>query len=224
MAQRSPLARDDPDGALQDFVRRARHARGRLGVYVALGASLGAIPLPWVPDSLVRRIRGALVHELATRRGLSLNPDARDVLAEPSGAGIPRGLASQALRFFGLKLALRGLSRFGPVGLVWPLHTALRTYALGHLFERYVELARTERAVRIDVDEARRVRAAIDGALVRAVTVGPPPTEDPTFIDDQRDVMTSLVDGLLGIAAGVPGKLLLRLETAFDELLARTDG
>src|SRR6202008_3528231 len=44
--------------------------RSRLGVYAAIGASAGAVPLPWIPDVLVRRVRGALVHDVAVRPGL----------------------------------------------------------------------------------------------------------------------------------------------------------
>jgi len=226
MDHRSPLTRDDP--AIADEVVRGASLRppvdrGRLGVYVALGASAGAVPLPWVPDSLLRRVRGALVHDFASRRGLSLTSEAREVLAEPSRADGSHGWLSQAARYVGIRLAVRTLARFGPVAALWPLRTALRTYVLGHLFDRYLELVRTERAVRIDAAEARRVRAAIDGALARAVSVGTSTTPEPTVIDDQRDPLTALVDELLGVAAGVPGRALHRLDAAFDELLANDD-
>lgn len=198
--------------------------RSRIGAYSAMGAAIGAVPLPWLPDALVRRVRGALAHDVAVRHGLSLTREARDVLAEPSGPDGPRGIVAQALRFVGAKLAMRTLTRFGPAGLVWPAMSALQTYALGHLLDRYLEAARTERAVRIDVEEARRVRLAIDGALMRALTVETPRTEAPTEIDDQRDGSTVLVDGLLSLAAGVPGRVVARVEAAFDELLAQGNG
>jgi hypothetical protein len=193
----------------------------RLGVYAALGASVAAVPLPWVPDALVRRVRGALVHDIAVRHGLSLTGDARNALSEPSGLERPRGAMSQVMRFLGVKLAARMLTRIGPVGMVWPIHSALRTFVLGRMFNRYLGRARIERAVRVDVEEARRVRRAIDGALARAMTVQTSPTEEPTVIDDQRDPTTVLVDGLIGVAAGVPERLLRRLDAAFDELLAQ---
>src|SRR5260370_31626904 len=155
-------------------------------MYTALGACIGWVPLLWVPDSLARRVRGALVHDVAVRRGLSLARDAREVLAEPASQDAPRGMVAQALRFLGARLALRTLTRLGPIGVVWPLHAALKTYALGHLFDRYLEHARTERAVRIDVDEARRVRRAIDGVLARAILVETVPVQEPAVIDDQR--------------------------------------
>jgi len=223
MAHRSPLTRDEVD-SLHSVGTRSPVERGRLGVYAAVGASVGAVPLPWVPDALIRRVRGAIVHDVAVRHGLSLAPDARDVLCEPAGPDGPRGLVSQTVRFFGLRLAARALRRAPPMRMVWPLRNALQTYVLGHLFDRYLELGRTERAVRIDAGEARRVRQAIDGALARALTVEAPAAEEPTVIDDQRDALTSLVDGLLSLVAGVPGRLLGRLDAAFDDLLAHGDG
>jgi len=219
MAPRSHLRPDTVAVGLSSPVER-----GRLGVYAAIGATLGAVPLPWVPDSLVRRVRGAVVHDIAVRHGLSLTPEARDVLCEPAGPDGPGGVVAQTVRFLGVRLAARTLTRVGPLGAVWPVRNALRTYVLGHLFDRYLELGRTERAVRIDADEARRIRAAVDGALARALTADPPRTAEPTVVDDQRDATTAFVDGVLGLAAGVPGRLLGRLDVAFDDLLVHGDG
>jgi hypothetical protein len=223
MAHRSHLTRDDTE-AVPTVGLRSPVERGRLGVYAALGASVTAVPLPWVPDSLVRRVRGAVVQDVAVRHGLSLTQEAREVLSEPAGPDGPRGILSQAARFFGVRFAARVLTRVGPVGMVWPVRNALRTYVLGHLFDRYLELGRTERAVRIDADEARRVRQAVDGALARALTVEPPRLDEPTVVDDQRDPVTAFVDGVLGLAAGVPARLLGRLDAAFDDLLVHGDG
>ena len=114
------------------------------------------------------------------------------------------------------------MTSFGPIALVWPLRNGLGTYLLGHLFDRYLELARTERAVRVDVEEARRVRLAIDGAILRALTVVTPSLEEPTIIDDQRDAGAVVIDTVLGLAAGLPARLMSRLEAAFDELLTQT--
>jgi hypothetical protein len=225
MVQRTPLSRDAAPGALHAVAPSRPHVdRGRLGVYAALGASIGTVPIPWLPDALVRRVRGALLHDVAARHGLSLTPDARDVLAEPSGPDGPRGLVAQVLRYFGAKVALRVLAGFGPISVVWPLRNALRTYVLGHLFDRYLELSRTERAVRIDVEEARRVRVAIDSALLRALTVVAPPMQEPTVVDDQREPSTAFADAVLGLAAGLPSRLVNRLDASFDELLAHTHG
>jgi hypothetical protein len=218
------LTRDADLGALQHPARTRPVDRGRLGVYAAVGGSLGTLPIPWLPDALAKRVRGALVHDVATRHGLSLTRDARDVLAEPSGPDGPRGLVAQALRFAGIRLAVRVLTGFGPIAAVWPLRHALGTYLLGHLFDRYLELSRTERAVRIDVEEARRVRLAVDGAVLRALTVVTTPLPDAPAVDDQRDPIDVFVDAVLGVAAGLPAKGLRRVETAFDELLTHAHG
>ena len=223
MARTSPVMRDDVEGR-PVVAARSPVERSRLGVYAALGASISLVPLPWLPDSLVRRVRGGLVHDVAVRHGVSLTPEAREVLAEPSGPDGPRGILAQAMRVLGARFVARTLSRFGPAGLYWPVREALRTYVLGHLFDRYLESARTERAVRIDVEEARRVRLAVDGALSRALTVDAGTTQEPTIIDDQRDAVTALVDGLLGVAAGVPSRLVRRLDAAFDDLWVEARG
>jgi hypothetical protein len=197
---------------------------GRLGVYAAIGASVGAVPLPWLPGSLAKRVRGSLVHDIAVRHGVSLTPEARAALADPAGLDAsPRGWIEQGMRFVGVRLAARALTRFGPIGMVWPLREAVRTFALGHLFDRYLAALRTERAVRIDVEEARHVRRAIDGAFARAVTLAPEPVEEPTPVDDQRDATTALLDGLFSLAAGVPDRLVRRLDLAFDELFGASD-
>jgi hypothetical protein len=224
MVERSPLTADSSTDSAHMQSTRSPIESGRLGVYTALGATVAVVPFPWIPEALARRVRGALVHDVAARRGLSLSKEARDLLSEPSEPGVPRGALSQALRFLGMKLAARVLTRLGPVGLVWPVQYALRTYVLGRMLDRYLERWRTERAVRIDVAEARRVRRAIDGALTRALTVPVGPAEEPTPVDDQRDPTTALIDALIGLAAGVPDRLLRRLDAAFDELLAQADG
>src|ERR1700733_4865432 len=103
-------------------------------------------------------VRGALTQDIAARHGLSITLEARDLLAEPAGTEGPRGLGAQAMRFVTRRL----LGRFGPLGFVPPVRSGLETFVLGHLFARYLESLRTERAARIDVEEARELRRAID--------------------------------------------------------------
>ena len=176
------------DAGPRPVVARSAVDRGRLTVYAAVGASLSAVPLPWLPDSLLRRVRGALVHDVAVRHGLSLTREARDVLSEPSGPDGPSGLLTQAVRFLGGRIAMRTLTRFGPV------------------------------------EEARRVRPAVEGALARALTTDGGVAPEPTIIDDQRDALTALIDGLIGLVAGVPNRLVRRLDAAFDDLLTHGHG
>lgn len=201
-----------------DALGRRQLGGGRLGTYTMLGAACGIVPLPWVPDATVRRVRGALVFDLTSRHGLSLTPEARTILIEPNGTEGPRGFLNQGVRFAVSKV----LGRLGPLALVPPVRSALGTYVLGHLLQRYLETARTARSVRIDIEEARRVRRAIDQAMLYALTTEARPSrEDPPFApEDLREGSEQVVDGVLISIASMPGWLVRRLDAAFDEVLA----
>ncbi len=190
----------------------------RVGAYSALGAVTTVVPLPWLPDLGLRRVRGALAHDLAARHGLSLTADARDILAEPWTSMFPRGMLAQAVRFVGARL----ISRVGPLGWVSPVRAGVSTFVLGHLFERYLETARTDRSIRLDAEEARRVRKAMDKALVLLFTqeTSSPWKNMPQPPEDLRNASTQLMDGLVLSAASLPGWVIERLEAAFDEALS----
>src|SRR5258708_11503097 len=192
---------------------------GRLGVYAALGATVSSVPLPWVPGALLRRVRGALVHDIAVRRGASLSGEARDALADPSNPDAPAGTVSRALRFAGKRLALRVRARVGPLRALWPLAQALQLYALGSLFDRYLRAHRPPSGAgagaRIERDEALRVRRAIDGAVARVFDAAPAGAPAPVDADDDRDPATAMGDGLLGAAAGFPAHALRGLDPSF---------
>jgi hypothetical protein len=197
---------------------RPQFGGSRLGTYTVLGAASGVVPLPWIPDAIVRRIRGALIHDLTARHGLSLTPEARAALIEPPRTERTKSYIQQGVTF----AATRVLGRFGPLAMLGPVRTALGTFVLGHLLERYIETARVARSVRIDVEEATRVRRAIDQALVFALTTeGKGSRENPPLSpDDLRDQTTQIVDGVFISIASAPGWLVRRLEAAFDETLA----
>lgn len=223
MVQRTSLRPPAADLPAQELAHTAPAVgAGRLGVYAAFGAAAGALALPWLPDVLSSRVRGALVHDVAVRHCVSLTPEARSILARPLAPGVRRSVAVRAARFLGARLAVRAVRSFAPIGLFWPLGGALRTYVLGHLFDRYLQ-RRSERAVRIDAQEATRIRRAIEKALTRAFTLDSEPTHEPASVDDHRDPATAMIDGLLGRAAGVPERLARRLDAAFDESL-QVDG
>jgi uncharacterized protein (DUF697 family) len=213
---------DDMARSVRAPLARRDLGAGRLGTYSALGAAAGAVPLPWLPDAVARRIRGALAHDIAGRHGLSLTPEARKVLAEPSGVDGPRGFAGHALQFALGKV----LSRVGPLGLLAPLRNAAQTFVLGHLLHRYLSGARDERSVRIDIDEARRLRRAMDQAILTAITTDVHAEADDAArpSEDLRDQATVLTDGLIIGAASLPSWVVRRLEAAFDEVLPRTTG
>jgi len=211
---------DDADlsGTRSEALGRSPLGGGRLGTYTVLGAVCGVVPLPWIPDATVRRVRGALVHDLTSRHGLSLTPEARHILVEPNGSDGPRGFVKQGVTFAISKV----LGRIGPFGLIPPVRSALGTYVLGHLLQRYLETARTARSVRIDIEEARRVRRAIDQALIYALTTdaGASRENRPFSPEDLRAGSEQLVDGVLISIASVPGWLVRRLDAAFDEVLS----
>jgi uncharacterized protein (DUF697 family) len=197
---------------------RRNLGEGRLGTYTLLGAACGIVPLPWVPDATVRRVRGALVYDLTSRHGLALTPEARAILTEPNGSEGPSGFLRQGATF----AVARVLGRIGPFGFVPPFRSALGTYVLGHLLERYLDTARTARSVRIDLDEARRVRRAIDQALIYALTTEARASREdgPFAAEDLRNGSEQLVDGVLISFASMPGWLVRRLDAAFDEVLS----
>jgi hypothetical protein len=192
---------------------------GRLGTYAALGAMTGTVPLPWLPDVVARRIRGALVHDVAARHGLSITPDARKILAEPAGPEGPRSLLGHAAQFMAGKV----LSRFGPLWVLGPVRNGAQTFVLGHLMHRYLTRSRKSRSVRIDTDEARSVRRAIDDALLAALAsdIHATPEEGGRPPEDFRDGPTVLSDGLIIGAASLPGWIVRRLEAAFDDVIAK---
>jgi hypothetical protein len=192
---------------------------GRLGTYTALGAMTGTVPLPWIPDVVARRIRGALAHDVAARHGLSITPDARKVLAEPAGPEGPRSFIGHAANFLAGKL----LAKVGPLWVLGPVRNGAQTYVLGHLMHRYLSRARKGPSIRIDVEEARVLRKAIDEALLAVVMsdVHGAPDEAAQAPEDFRDSTTVLADGFIIGAASLPGWLVRRLEAAFDQVLAR---
>lgn len=217
------MDKDDGDlGAIaakqSDSLGRTQLSGGRLGTYTVLGAACGVVPLPWIPDATVRRVRGALVYDLTSRHGLSLTKEARAMLVEPAGSEGPRGLLAQGATF----AITRVLGRIGPLAFIPPVRSALGTYALGHLLQRYLETGRSVRSTRIDVEEARRVRRAIDQALVYSLTTEAKPSREdpPASSEDLRESTEQVIDGVLISVAGLPGWLVRRLDAAFDDVLA----
>src|SRR6185295_12143822 len=112
--------------------------------------------------------------------------------------------------------------RFGALGVVPPIAAWLEVYALGLLFDRYLERVRSSQTLRIHGGEAKLVRKAIDTAVSRALS---PKLElkpqhgavEPA--EELRDLSTRVVDGILLAAAALPDHLQRRLETAFDSVL-----
>lgn len=211
-----PLKKSDDDTDIAPSARSS--GAGRIGVYTALGALSGVVALPWLPDTLARRVRGALAQDLSNRFGVTLTPEARAVLATPE-TDLLGGALGSAVRF----IALRWLKRFSPLALLPPVRAGVTTYALGHLFERYLVRHRRERSTRMDVDEAKKLRALVDKALVEVLRTDLAVPSDPNraATEDLRDGITQVIDGIVITAASLPEWITRRLDAAFDAVVKR---
>jgi hypothetical protein len=214
----SPAARTNSTVAV---VTPADPPTGRLAVLTAAAVAVGAIPIPFVPDRLAARVRGAIAHDVTARHGVSLTSDARKILAEPDPRGGGRALARKAAEAISMRLLKRA---FAPAGALATLAGGLEVYALGVLLERYLTRVRKTSAVRIDIEEARKIRDLIDRTLLRALSPSLQPASlnlsDP--IEDLRDEVTRWIDTALLTGATLPSYVERRLEAAFDELAAAT--
>jgi hypothetical protein len=195
-------------------LRTAAAAPARVSVMAIIGMIAGAVPLPFIPAAVLKRIRGALAHDVATRYGLCLTQEARDELAGVSRA-VHGGAFVTTLAFF----ARRTLRRVGAIGMLAPLTAWFEVYALGLLFDRYLCRTRSSHSLRISESEAKRVRVAIDSAISRSLSpklelTPRDPLNEPA--EELRTFSTRLLDGILLAAAAVPDHVRRRLETAFD--------
>lgn len=187
---------------------------GRLATLSALAVAAASVPVPVVPGRLIARIRGAIAHDVAARHGLSLTTDARQILAEP-------GEGQAALRRAAELLALELLRRLRSLGSIAAVMRGLEVYALGHLLDRYFGGARATGSIRVQAEEARRIRELITRAVARTLspTLSPAPAVLPQSGEDLRDELTRWMDTLLLAGAGAPDYLERRLNAAFDEIV-----
>lgn len=212
-AKRDKLDGRDPSQMAQSMAEKDPLGPGRLSVYAALGAAAGTIPLPFLPDMGAKRVCGALAQDVCSRHGLSLTPEAREVLAAPFGGG--NGVLGFAVRYAAGKFLT---SRFSPIGFLAPVRSALFTFSLGHLLARYIQSVRTDVSVRVDGEEARRIRRLIDDALATTLSLdlrgeAIPVSSAP---EDLRDAVTRVLDSVIIAGASVPDWMVRRLDAAFD--------
>ena len=193
---------------------------GRLAVMTAYAVAATAIPVPFIPDRVIVMVRGAVVHDVMARHGLSLTSDARAVLAEPDSETRTRLIHAAE------SVARRLLRRLRPLGVLTAATRGIELYALGLLLERYVTKVRAHGAVRMHLEEARLVRDAIDRAVVRALSpaLRPSLTTQGEGVEDLRDELTRWIDALLLTSAALPSYLERRLEAAFDEVVEQMPG
>jgi uncharacterized protein (DUF697 family) len=193
---------------------------GRLAVMTAYAVAATVIPIPFIPDRVISGVRGALIHDIASRHGLSLTSDARQALAQPDSE-----LRTKLVRT-AETIARQLLRRVRPLGLLASASRGVEMYALGLLFERYITQVRRSAAVRVHQEEARRVREAIDRSLLRAFSpsLRPALTTVAGGGEDLRDEFTRWIDALLITTAAVPDYLERRLTAAFDEVVKEMPG
>lgn len=191
---------------------------GRLAVLSTFVMAVNVVPLPFLPDAMASRVRGAIAHDTAARHGLGLTAEARDVLGrvDPENRALSRRASETVIR--------EVLKRLGPLAAIGSVSRGMEAYALGLLLNRYIERVRGSASVRIDVDEARRVRDAIDRAVLRVLSpaLKPESTTLSHASEDLRTETTRWVDTLILTGASLPGYVERRLEAAFDEIAAET--
>ena len=193
---------------------------GRLAVMTAYAVAASAIPVPFLPDRVLVRVRGAVIHDVAARHGLSLTSDARAELAEPDSETRTRLVRAAE------SVARQLLRRLRPLGVLTAASRGVELYALGLLLERYIERVRLAGAVRMHLEEARLVRDAIDRSVLRALSpaLRPSSTTVGEGVEDLRDEFTRWIDAMILTSAALPSYLERRLEAAFDEIVEQTPG
>ena len=193
---------------------------GRLAVLTAYAVAAAAIPIPLLPDRMLIRVRGAVVHDIVSRHGLSLTSDARAMLADPDSEQRTRmvKVAETIVR--------QVLRRLKPLGVINSVSRGLEVFALGLLLERYITEVRPGGQVRMHLEEARKVRGMIDRAAVRALSPSLKPGQATLAdgLEDLRDELTRWVDAILLTSAALPSYLERRLEAAFDQVVGETPG
>ena len=197
-----------------------RPVPGRLGMLAGVSLLVGFIPLPLVPGRVVRQLRGAIIHDVASRHGISLTAEARGALAASSAQDKMRMMLRTGVEM----LARRVLKRLGPLAPLSTIATSFEVYALGHLLERYFRNVRPRGTVRMQAPEAERVRKAIDTSVLRAFY---PSTEPGKLlltegVEDLRDEFTRWMDSVLLTGATLPSYIERRLDAAFDEVIEQT--
>ena len=218
-------------------VPRQIHPFGKTGQAENDTATAGVDSLPVAPQYFLTTLRDGItqavangqltpdgddqlhqLQDIAARHGLSLTTDARRILAESSGESPVRDMLKGALGF----LSRTFLRRLGPLAAVMSASNAVEVFALGHLFERYLDRHRGSNTVRIHADEARarpRVVAAAAGSAL-SPNLKPDPVPLLPGVEDLRDEFTRWVDTVLLMSASLPGYVERRLDAAFDGLVA----
>ena len=141
--------RDDP----------RKNRRGNLTLYgVAAGLS-AAVPLPAVDNWLGSLARGSTMRRVAMRYGVTLTPEAREILAAPGVAGTVRNTGPA--RF------LRGILNVSvkPARLLGGFEDGLAALLGAAFLDHYLRTADRPPNTPLGIEEAERIRRAMSYAV-----------------------------------------------------------
>lgn len=177
-------------------IRKTQRATQQLhpSLFYALAGATGIVPIPWVAANVTRTVRSKLVTRVAEAHHIRVDPEALRILSAPDSSEAAHGLASLTLGLFARKY----LRRWLPLALLPPIRSSWNAFVLGHFLERQLSTKKSRKQP-LRIDEAKRLRHAIDGATRHALSSEVPfaPFESWKHTADW---------------------LLHRLETSFDEL------
>jgi hypothetical protein len=203
-------------------------ARGPLGVYAVAAGLASAIPIPVLDSALGGLARGAAMRRVAERHGVRLRPDARELLAQPMGASA-RGRRGRIVR----AVALRVLA---PLRVPARIEEVVETILSAALLDHYLTRADRPAGAPLHLDEARRIRRAIDAAGTRTAAASvrsmPRSLLDAVrdagraavgFDDEDRTPAERTIDTLLDALADAQRGVSDDLRRAFDAALRADD-
>lgn len=200
-------------------------AGGELVVYAVATGLATAIPLPFADAFVAGLARGSAMRHVASRRGVRLTREARDTLGAAS-----RGPAQRSIP---IRLARTIATRFfAPIRVLSRAEDGLATFFAAILLDHYLGTREHEGA--ISIDEATRVRKAMDVAVAEGVLEAlqslprglyamlADTMRAATQLDtEDRNPVERMIDVLLDGVADGPNELLDRLRGSFDSALER---
>jgi hypothetical protein len=191
----------------------------RLAVYATAAGLATAVPLPLLDRALSGLARGAALRHVASRHGVRLTREARQMLvSELTGGNKKMRLARAALVH--LTAPLRIASR---------VDDALSTWSAAVLLDHYLVTRPRAPHAALGGAEARAVKDAIDSAEVHGVLASlraAPSALGRSVVDavksagqldlEDRTPLERVFDTLLDRAADAPEEIGVRLRAAFD--------
>lgn len=199
-------------------------------VYATAAGALSAIPVPFLDGALAGIARGSAVRRVASRRGVRISREARDVLSK---VGMTRHVATGPARLLRMALS-RALA---PVRIASRLEDASASFFTVVLLDHYLRTGDRRHGAPLGGLEAERVRAAMEDAIARggidALRSVPLGLVQLVYragraaieVDaEDRGPIERFVDTLLDGLADAPASTNERLTEHFDAAIARGTG